>query len=186
MRQEYATLRQSILDRNTANLSRIASYACEKGATQWLTAKPDREAGFLLSKHDFRDLLRLRYNLSIDNLPLKCVCSNDFSVNHALQCPTGGFVSMRHNELRDLFGNVMKQVCNDVSIEPVLNPVHPSDEIRGNRSEGARLDIAATGFWQRGRKAFFDVRVFNPLASTNAAAANATVYRRHESEKINA
>ena len=31
-----------------------------------------------------------------------------------------------------------------------------------NRSNEARLDIRAHGFWERGQQAFFDVRVFDP------------------------
>ena len=33
--------------------------------------------------------------------------------------------------------------------------------------EGARLDVQAKGFWQREQDAFFNVKVFNPLAPSN-------------------
>ena len=35
------------------------------------------------------------------NLPSRCVCGKSFSVDHALNCPTGGFPTIRHNQLRD-------------------------------------------------------------------------------------
>jgi len=57
-------------------------------------------------------------------------------------------------------------VCKDVRVEPMLHPL-AGKALRGkssNQSDDARLDIAARGFWSTGLKAFFDVRVFNPIA----------------------
>ena len=49
---------------------------------------------------------------------------------------------------------------------------------------GARLDIAAFGFWGgRFEKAFLDVRVFNPCAQSNRHVSLPSAYRRHEQEK---
>ena len=40
-------------------------------------------------------------------------------------------------------------------------------------SDGARLDVAADGFWgSRNERAFFDVRVFNPLAPSNSTTCH--------------
>jgi len=33
-----------------------------------------------------------------------------------------------------------------------------------NVENSARLDVAADGFWEHRKKAFFEVKVFNPLA----------------------
>ena len=35
-------------------------------------------------------------------------------------CQRGGFIIQRHNELRDLEAEVLRMVCNDVEVEPVL------------------------------------------------------------------
>ena len=48
------------------------------------------------------------------NLPNRCACGQDFSVNHALTCPTGGFLSLWHNEIRDLTAGLLREVCHDV------------------------------------------------------------------------
>ena len=57
----------------------------------------------------------LRYSWIPDNLSEKCACGEKFSVNHALSCPTGGFPTIRHNELRDMFAaDVCHDVCHDV------------------------------------------------------------------------
>ena len=48
----------------------------------------------------------------------------------------------------------------------------------------ARLDVSARGFWGcRYQRSFFDVRVFNPSASSYRNTAVASLYRRFEREK---
>ena len=68
-------------------------------------------------------------------------------------------------------------------IEPDLQPVG-GDELSGsssNTQDGARLDIAANGFWGgRFERTFFDVRMFNPHAPSNRTLR---CYRKHELER---
>jgi len=47
----------------------------------------------------------------------------------------------------------------------------------------ARVDIAARGVWTEGQMAYFDVRVFNPIAKTYLGLDLASSYRRNEREK---
>ena len=108
-------------------------------------------------------------------LPHMCMWCN-FSVQHVLSCPRGGFPSIRHNEIRDVTANLLTEVCHDVVVEPDLQPL--TDEAlacaTSNLSDGARLDIAVNGFWGgRYEKSFLDVRVFNPHApSKNKTSIN--------------
>ena len=60
--------------------------ARDRGASSWLNALPIEELDFQLNKEEFRDALRLRYNMKLDNLPTYCPCDNRFSVSHALDC----------------------------------------------------------------------------------------------------
>ena len=47
--------------------------------------------------------------------------------------------------------------------------------------DGARLDIAANGFWGgRFEKTFMDVRIFNPHAPSNKQTTLTSCYRKHE------
>ena len=59
-------------------------------------------------------------------------------------------------------------MCNDVEIEPLLIPLSNEkfSKKMANTSDDARLDVSARGFWIRGKKAFIDVRVFNPIAKS--------------------
>ena len=97
--------------------------AREKEASSWLSARPSEEHGFSLNKSEFRDALAFRYNKQLKNLPSQCPCGQKFDVTHALNCKRGGFVSIRHNDIRDFEAALQRKVCNDVEIEPVLTTV---------------------------------------------------------------
>ena len=92
---------------------------------------------------------------------------------------------MQHNEVRDLTANLMAEVCHDVCIEPTLQPV--TDKLPSRASaitdDGARLDIAASGFWGgRYERAFFDVWIFNSHAPSSRQPIS-TCYRKQENSK---
>ena len=62
-------------------------------------------------------------------------------------CQRGGSVIQRHNELRDLEAEMLKIVCNDVEVEPVLQEVTEETLNHGaNKAPDARLEIHARGF----------------------------------------
>ena len=85
-----------------APLQRSMELSQEKGASTWLTALPIDNHGFALHKAAFRDALSLRYGWAIKNSPSHCSCGHAFNIAHALSCPTGGYPSIRHNEVRDI------------------------------------------------------------------------------------
>ena len=138
-------------------------------------------------------LLEMLSLLDIDGyqqtFPPDVSANKPFSVDHALCCPTGGFPSIRHNYLRDLTAEALTVVCNDVCIEPNLQPLsgeslHYSS---ANKEDGARLDVRATGFWgDRYQQAYFDL--FNPNASSlqpsTAYARQEQLKRRHYDQRV--
>ena len=80
----------------------------------------------------------------------------------------------------------MTEVCNDVQLEPDLQPLTGEQltYTTANVEDGARLDIAANGFWSgRYERTFIDVRIFNPHAPSNRNSDLATCYRKHERSK---
>eukprot|EP00117_Sycon_ciliatum_P016660 scpid78988/ scgid15991/ len=105
---------------------------------------------------------------------------------HALSCPTGSYPALRHNELRDVTASLLNEVAHNVVMEPGPQPLagerfHHRTAIR---EDGARLDVAASGVWGgRFKRAYFDVPVFNPLASSNQAHSLSATYAKHEGEK---
>ena len=72
---------------------------------------------------------------------------------------------------------------------PRLPPLLPTtgrifELVSTNRTDDARLDISANGFWIRGQRAFFDVRIFNPLAHSNRNQQLKAAHNMHENQKI--
>ena len=171
MRSERATVLQDRAEyiRGVApqKVQRALHLAAEKGSSVWKTVLPLLEMGFNLNKREFRDAIKLRYDWPVDDIPSTCVCGDAFTVDHAMICKRGGFVTQRHNELRDLEAELLNMVCTDVEIEPVLQDISGEQLGRGsNRAPDARLDIHARGFWENQRSAFFDVRVCHPNADS--------------------
>ena len=168
------------------DLQRAMDLSQEKGASNWLTVLPMEEFGFSLHKGAFRDALALRYGWPLQDIPSSCACGSNFTVEHALSCPKGGYPSIRHNEIRDITAHLMSEVCHNVAVEPHLQPL-TGETLRGAsaiRQEGARIDVPADGFWgSRFERAFFDVRVFNPFAPSNRSSSLSACYRNHENVK---
>ena len=93
-------------------------------------------------------------------------------------------MNIRHNAVRDTTSNLMKEVSKDVKVEPRLLPVTGEDLPPGsNLMDGARSDISALSFWNPLSRAFFDIRVFNPLAQSNWKKDISAMYAQHENEK---
>lgn len=164
---------------------RASDLAQETGASNWLTALPLKEQGFNLNKQEFRDAIAMRYGLPVFGIPDYCACGSNFNVDHAMQCKKGGFISQRHNEIRDLTANLLKEVCTDVQIEPPL--LNVTGEVfryaTANTNQEARLDVSARGFWVRGQRAFFDARIFYPFAPSYRTLSVKATHLRHENEK---
>ena len=98
-----------------------------------------------------------------------------------MSCPRGGYPTIRHDEVRDLFAKLLIDVCHDVQREPKLQPLNGETLSRKSctTDDEARLDIAASGFWGgRFQQTLFDVRVFNPNT-----VSYRPIHKRIEQEK---
>ena len=156
----------------------------EKGSSHWLTVIPLKELDYNLNKKGFTDAIKSRYDLEITDSPKICVCGVKFSVNHLMVSQRGGFIIQRHIELRDLEVEILRLVCNDVEVEPVLPEVSRETLNHGsNKAPDARLDIHARGFWERQKSAFFDIRVCYPNAESYRDVTPKQIYKKHENEK---
>ena len=99
-------------------------------------------------------------------------------------CKLGDFITQRHNEQRDLEAEFLSMVCSDVEIEPVLPVISGEHLNRGSdKAQDAKLDIHASGFWERHQSAFFDVRIRNPNAVSYRDLEPQQIYGIHENEK---
>jgi hypothetical protein len=175
----------ALLTELPASQSRALLCAQEKGASAIITTRPVKAFGFALPKHEFRDILLMRYNWPLPNLPSRCPCGKHFDVHHSQMCKLGGFIHMRHNDVRDLFGEECKKVLNDVQLEPPLQPLNGEQLVpaSANTADDARADIRVKGFWIRQQSAFFDTRIFYPHAQCYQGQPLKKIYTSIEKEK---
>ncbi|KAL5489466.1 hypothetical protein EMCRGX_G018560 [Ephydatia muelleri] len=147
--------------------------------------KRDINHGFHINKGEFRDALCLRYDWSLPNVPQHCSCGKHFSVDHAMTCHLGGFLTVRHNDIRDFTASLLTEVCHNVATEPTLQPLNGEtfSYRTANTDAEARADIRARGFWSKGQDAYFDVRVFHPNASSYVSKPLSALFRTHEQAK---
>ena len=183
--KRYESLKNQLMNDLPPSISEKIPHACEKGASSWLTGLPYEKYGFVLNKRGFKDAIALRYALPIANIAKKYICGKDNTYNHILICKKGGFVNSRHNRLRDTVASILEKICNEVVVEPTLQPC-TGESLRPGTilDDGARLDIAARGLWSPMEMAFFDIRVLHPGAKSNANHNTpAKMYSKHEREK---
>ena len=172
----------SLRDKMSYMEIRLNDLAQEQGSSSWLTVLPIKRLGFDLSKPNFWDAVRLRYGLPLKRLPSHCGCSKPYNVHHAISCKKGGFVTLRDNELRGNIAEMLEEVTSDVQVESAFQPLS-GEEIKGNQSDKARSDISARGFWIRGQRAFFDIRVFDPNVQRHHSKTLRKHYEINDQEK---
>ena len=159
--------------------------AREPGASNWLSSLPIKAKGFQLNKQEFKDAIALRYGWKIEDLPDICPCEKSFTPEHAMVCPKGGFISFRHDEVRDITYEMLKEVCRCVTKEPTLQTLS-GETFRyrtANTQDNARLDLMVRGFWTPGQCAFFDVRIFEPTAQCYKNKSLEQAHSTNEQEK---
>ena len=176
--QEFEIVKSLVDNKMKLNLD----LAREKGAGSWLTALPIQALGYVLNKQEFRDSLCLRYGWRIPKTAQYCSCGKLNDVDHALTCPRGGFVIMRHNRVRDLEASILKDVCKDIRIEPELLPIGNCTN-SDNTAERARLDVSAVGVWSPMERTFVDVRIVHPNSPSYQGKKMEKIYEMHENEK---
>ena len=90
---------------------------------------------------------------------------------------------MRHNRIRDLEADLMKEVCYDVKIEPELLSIEGDGSRNGNAAEKARLDVAGVGVWGAYEKTYLDIRIMHQNSQSYINKPVDQVYVQHEREK---
>ena len=176
--------RTRLIEKQTPDMRRNLEQISEPGASRWLSARPFKEHGFDMNKGEFQDALNLRYEKPLKNLPTKCSCDSPFNVIHAMNCHRGGFINQRHDTIRDYEASLLKKVCNDVQVEPLLQPCdgftfRPSV----NTSDEARSDIRAKSFYRDGQNAFFDIQVTNADSASQQHRTIKSILKSKETNK---
>jgi uncharacterized C2H2 Zn-finger protein len=173
------TLLETTLAKFTANKKRaiersIASKMKSK-SSNWLSVIPTKKDHFDLSPTEFRDALAIRYHRIPNSMPQSCDgCGNSyFNIDHALCCKTGGLITRRHNEIRDLFCELCQHAWGNVTKEPLIS----------QNDCGLRADLSCRGVWVAQREALFDIRVVDTDAPSYLPHPVTTILKSAEKEK---
>ena len=89
---------------------------------------------------------------------------------------------MRHNQTRNTIARLLQKAgCKGVEIEQQLLPVEGElDGVKGvEKGDEARMDVTAFGLWGAWQRAFFDIRVFDPIAPSYAQKSLNTLFQTH-------
>ena len=160
---------------------RAVSDAKDPGASNRLSAVLLEEYNFVLNKKEF-DAMNLGYGKDLKGLPSKCPCGQSFNMTHALNCKTGGFITIRHNRVRDFEAQLLTEICNDVEIESPLQPLE-GKIINGRTGVNAKPDVRARGFWREGQNDFLNVRITNTSSESQRHLTSENIFTKHEREK---
>ena len=99
-RQEHVANLNSTLAKFADDKQRIVRRAADHPIGAWLSVLPCAKQNAVLSPREFRDGLCMRYQLPLQHLHDRCDgCGAHFSLDHGLNCPKGGNVIERHNEI---------------------------------------------------------------------------------------
>ena len=129
-----------------------------------------------------RDALNLRYGKNLKRFPSKYPCGQSFNMTHALNCKTGGFITVCHNRVRDFVAQLLTEICNDVEIKPPLQPLE-GEITNGITGVNAKPDVRARGFWREEQNAFFDVRITNRNSESQRHLTSEKNFTKHEREE---
>ena len=101
-----------------------------------------------------------QYLRTSPGLPGRCDgCGESFSLQHGLDCPNGGLIIRRHNEIRDCLGDMVGMVWPQVIKEPIVKEGDP-----GINDPGLHLDLGIHGVWLPQVEALFNIRVVDTNA----------------------
>ena len=89
---------------------------------------------------------------------------------------------MRHDRIKDLDAEFMREVCKDVRVEPELLPLN-NQQVNGNNAQKARLDVSGVGVWAPLARCFLDVRVIHPNCPTHVNKELKSLFDQNEKEK---
>ena len=175
------------IENNLPEMKYNIQLASWRGSSSWHSELPLSKHGFDLTKTEFRDRIALRYTWEAKNTPDICQCGKEFSLTQAINCASGGYTHRVHNEVRDVFENLMDDVCRDVQIEPKLQSLDGKNFSSNSTTtdDDARLDIKANGPWSsRFNCNFFDVKILKTHAKSCPKSIK-DAYKYHERIKRN-
>ena len=98
------------------------------------------------------------------------------------KCKTGGFSIICHNKVRNFEAQLLTEICNDVEIEPPLQPLE-GEIINGLTGVNTKPNVRARRFWWEGQIAFFNTRITNRYSEFQHHLTSEKIFTKHLREK---
>jgi hypothetical protein len=158
------------------------------GGSAWLAVVPLESLGLDLDSLTFRDAVALRFGLPLpEALPQACPsCGQDMSVDHALKCKKGGWVSKRHQAVLRAWKRYLEMAgVTPLFEEPYLIPVRHGAAVRPGTTKAldARADLVGRGVFAVGKDAYFDIVVVDTGAASYGNRPTMNILESHERRK---
>lgn len=97
-------------------IKQLVKQGCDKGASSWRNSILLKDQNLYLNKQEFREALRLRYYEPLHSLLTFYPCGKRFDEMHTMNCKKGGFVTSRHDNIRDFLATCLDKTY-DVQTE---------------------------------------------------------------------
>ena len=144
VQQPYSSIyRTNLPESGGQNILKLAFHSAES-CLVWYTLT-SRMQEFHLSGPGLPAYLLCEFQ----DLPSKCPCRSAFTVMHAMNCHRGGLINCRHGKLRNFEANLVKQVCRDVQIEPMLQPTDGQTGFIGQHQQRRSFGCTCQRFLER-------------------------------------
>ena len=158
----------------------------ETGSSKWLIVILMREFNYAFNKQQFWESIRitvlLAYSRSIGQLlvwrKLQCPARHNTMV-----CKKGGFMTLRHNKVKDKIITLFSDVCKDIELEPFLllsNGEQKAMRKTAKTNDDVRADIYARSFQVGGQR---NLRFFDPNAGRYSKQTLKHCYSLNENQE---
>ena len=132
---------EEVVDSLPEERKRAVNRAMANNTGQWLNTMGTAANGNVLSKHEWRDGFAVRYGKQPRDLPKQCDapgCSAKYSLDHALNCPKGGLIIRRHDEIANEVAALSRLCFSYVQREPVTKVGPRPNQAGGARGQGGQ------------------------------------------------
>ena len=168
-------------EKNSEILLKLLAAFSQNGASAWLSVPAIAKFNFILNCIQFRDMLCVRYNIPIPDLPKKCACGLINDLQHASVCKKGGFQIGHHDHTVAIWTDLLSASgARDIRREVQVN-IDAGSARNYDSPLQQRSDISAVD--GNGNHTHFDITNISTIAASHLWKESKSVYKNAENQK---